>query len=170
MLYTIKDLLFLILKSGIIGALILNVLMCAVFKESQLNTIHCAIVARIAQLVDFERIKKKVYFTSDLHLFHNRKFIYEPRGFSSEQEMREIILSEWKSKVKPEDDIYVLGDFCLGKDYKAIEELIESLPGKIHLVIGNHDTDAKVELYKTIPNIVEIAFAIRRKFGNRIFT
>lgn len=33
LLYTLKDLLFLILKSGIIGALILNVLMYAVFKE-----------------------------------------------------------------------------------------------------------------------------------------
>lgn len=33
LLYTLKDLLFLILKSGIIGALILNILMYAVFKE-----------------------------------------------------------------------------------------------------------------------------------------
>ena len=33
LLHTLKDLLFLILKSGIIGALILNILMYAVFKE-----------------------------------------------------------------------------------------------------------------------------------------
>lgn len=33
LLYTLKDLLLLILKSGIIGALILNILMYAVFKE-----------------------------------------------------------------------------------------------------------------------------------------
>lgn len=34
LLYTLKDLLFLILKSGFIGALIVNILMYAVFKES----------------------------------------------------------------------------------------------------------------------------------------
>ena len=33
LLYTLKDLLFLILKSGIIGALIINILMYAIFKE-----------------------------------------------------------------------------------------------------------------------------------------
>lgn len=40
LLYTLKDLLFLILKSGFIGALIVNILMYAVFKEP-FDTIGC---------------------------------------------------------------------------------------------------------------------------------
>lgn len=112
------------------------------------------------QKIESEKISEehKEYFTSDLHFFHDREFIYGPRGFSSEEQMREAYIKQWYSIVRKDDDIYVLGDFCAGSDMKKIRDLIISLPGKIHLIIGNHDTDAKVELYRTLPNIVEITY------------
>lgn len=108
-----------------------------------------------------------IYFTSDLHFFHDRKFIYEPRGFKSEEEMREYYIKEWQRTVTNNDDIYVAGDFCLGTDYDAIANLIKSLPGKIHLIIGNHDTDKKIVFYSGFPNIVEIVYAVMVTDGNR---
>ena len=36
-----------------------------------------------------------IYLTSDLHLNHNRGFIYEPRGFHSVEEMNEAIIDLW---------------------------------------------------------------------------
>ena len=100
-----------------------------------------------------------IYFTSDPHLFHDREFIWKPRGFSSEKEMRESFLNEWMSTVSKEDDVYVIGDFCLGQDKEAIRELVSALPGRIHLIIGNHDTPAKIQIYESLPNVVEIAYA-----------
>ena len=109
------------------------------------------------------------YITSDLHLFHDREFIYKPRGFNSEEEMRETYIKQWRKTVKDNDDIYNLGDFCLGTDKDKIRNLISSLPGRIHLIIGNHDTDAKIELYQNIPNIVEMAFATRITRNGRTY-
>lgn len=97
-----------------------------------------------------------IWFTSDLHINHDRDFIYEPRGFSSVKEMNEEEIDRWNMIVDPEDDIYVVGDFCLGSDMEYINEVVSTLKGKIHLLVGNHDTRAKIALYKTLPNIVSI--------------
>ena len=55
-----------------------------------------------------------IYFTSDLHINHDRGFIYEPRGFKSVGEMNEAIVARWNSIVEPDDTIYLLGDAMLG--------------------------------------------------------
>ena len=90
-----------------------------------------------------------IYITSDLHFFHDRKFIYEPREFASAAEMADAYVREWKEKVEKQDDLYILGDFCMGTDYGAIYSLISSLPGKIHLIAGNHDTENKIDFYRS---------------------
>lgn len=102
-----------------------------------------------------------IYITSDLHFFHDKEFIYKPRGFKSEEEMRLFYIAEWKRLIKKDDDIFVLGDLCLGNDLDRIRDLIESLPGRIHLIIGNHDTDVKIELYKSLKNIVSCDYATK---------
>ena len=73
---------------------------------------------------------------------------------------------ENKPDVKPEnpsntpdnsvedDDIYVLGDMVMG-DHSNIEK-IRQLKGRIHLIRGNHDTDARMKKYAELDNIVEI--------------
>lgn len=90
----------------------------------------------------------KIYFTSDLHIYHDREFIYKPRGFNNHIHMATEILANWFDTVKEDDDIYVLGDFFLGADFENIKILLKSLPGKIHLIRGNHDTDAKIAIYE----------------------
>ena len=76
-----------------------------------------------------------IYFTSDTHFCHNRPFLYEPRGFKSIEEHDETIVTNWNSIVKPEDEVYHLGDVMLIDNEKGIKYL-KSLNGKIHLILG----------------------------------
>lgn len=100
-----------------------------------------------------------VYFISDLHLFHDRGFIFRPRGFETVEEMNQTVLDNWNKTITNDDEVYLLGDIALGTDYDLIKETVGSLPGKIHVIIGNHDTPAKVEIYEELPNIVEVVYA-----------
>jgi calcineurin-like phosphoesterase family protein len=53
--------------------------------------------------------------------------------------MGEALIERWNSLVQPDDDIYVLGDFALaGAGY--IGRVIPLLHGRIHLIMGNHDS------------------------------
>jgi len=88
----------------------------------------------------------KIFFTSDLHLNHNRDFIYKPRGFNNIEEHDKGILRNLQAVVNPEDDLYILGDLFLGvrsQGYAPSLELLDRLPGKVHFIYGNHDTIKK---------------------------
>ena len=96
-----------------------------------------------------------IYLTSDLHLGHSREFVYKPRGFSSIEEHDAAIVERWNATIGEDDDVYVLGDLMLNDNDHGME-LLAQLNGKIHVVRGNHDTDTRVELYKTLSNVVEV--------------
>lgn len=49
--------------------------------------------------------------------------------------MDSSIINNWNSKVKPNDEIYILGDFA----FKNHEFYLSQLNGKKHLIKGNHD-------------------------------
>ena len=103
-----------------------------------------------------------IFFTSDTHFNHDREFVYGPRGFKTIQEMNGALIRNWNETVGKDDDIYVLGDFFLGTDYDYINEVLDKLNGRIHLVVGNHDTPSKITWYTSWNNIVEIADALRQ--------
>ena len=44
-----------------------------------------------------------IYFTSDLHLCHNKDFLYRPRGFDSPEEMKKLenVVKEYDPEVLP---------------------------------------------------------------------
>ena len=46
-----------------------------------------------------------IYFTSDLHLNHDRDFIYVPRGFNSVHEMNEAIIYNWNNNITEGDTV-----------------------------------------------------------------
>ena len=109
-----------------------------------------------------------IYVTSDLHLFHNRDFIYEPRGFNSTYEMSEAILKNWNTIVKEDDDVYVLGDLMLNDDVAGLK-LLKQLNGRIHIAFGNHDTDSRIENYLACHNVVEVNIGYRIKYNGYTF-
>lgn len=101
---------------------------------------------------------EKIWITSDWHFNHNKSFLYEPRGFSNIEDMNNAIIDKHNSLVSLNDEVYVLGDLCLGgsENNKNNKILLEQLNGNIHVIIGNHCTPNRVEMYKTCNNIKEI--------------
>lgn len=108
------------------------------------------------------------YFTSDLHFCHNREFLYQPRGFENVYDMNDAIVKNWNSIVGMEDDVYVLGDLMLNDNEEGFR-LLKQLNGNLHIILGNHDTDNRVELYNICYNVVECCYATVLKYGKYHF-
>ena len=90
---------------------------------------------------------KEIFMTSDLHLSHNKNFLFQPRGFSCIEEMCETIVERWNSIVKPGDIVYNLGDIALNDTIAAIT-YIQRLNGKQYWIRGNHDSTEKIRLIR----------------------
>lgn len=78
------------------------------------------------------------YYISDLHLGHKNVIEFDQRPFASVEEMDRTIIGNWKNRVGKDDDVYILGDFSYRSDKGAVWYL-KQLPGRKHLIIGNHD-------------------------------
>lgn len=98
---------------------------------------------------------KKIWLVSDLHLGHDKEFIWGARGFKSVEEHDAEIIERWNKVVNAEDDVYILGDLILGDSEAGIEKL-KQLHGNIFIIYGNHDTKARQKLYAELPNNFEI--------------
>jgi calcineurin-like phosphoesterase family protein len=120
----------------------------------------------------------KIYFTADCHFNHANIIIYANRPFlgindlipnsqlwvSQERknqralEMDTEIIKRWNDKVKSNDLVYHIGDFCFkGNTFKYYES---KLNGKIVHIIGNHDYN------NGIKSLITKAIM---EFGNRVF-
>ena len=109
-----------------------------------------------------------IYVTSDLHFGHDKFFCYIPRGFTSIEEMNNTIVKNWNEVVTNDDDVYILGDLMLNDNTIGME-LLESLNGRLHVILGNHDTDTRRDLYEDSDKVVEVcgyATVIRYKKYN----
>ena len=110
-----------------------------------------------------------IYVISDTHFNHDREFIWKIRGFKSVEEANRTIIENWNNTVSPDDEVYMLGDFFLGKDNEYVKETLAKLNGKIHLIAGNHDTPAKKAIYASAGNVVEIVWATQIEYKGRKF-
>jgi calcineurin-like phosphoesterase family protein len=85
------------------------------------------------------------HFLADPHFFHASPD--KPDGiirmcnrpFASGREMNEAMAASWRAVVRPNDDVIVVGDFAHRAEPEALRRLFDSLPGRKHLVVGNHD-------------------------------
>lgn len=112
---------------------------------------------------------KNIWLTSDTHFFHNKTFVYEPRGFPCIEDMNDAIVERWNSVVKPKDIVYHLGDVMLNDNDKGMEYL-KKLNGEIHILRGNHDTNNRIDLYAAAPNVVSTGdYATVIKYGKYSF-
>ena len=82
--------------------------------------------------------------------------------------MNEQQITKWNSIVGIDDDVYVLGDLMLGSNTAGLA-CIARLNGRIHIVLGNHDTSVREALYRDLFNVVEVAQAIKIKFNKHNF-
>lgn len=102
----------------------------------------------------------QVWLMSDLHLNHTQKFIYETRGFKTIEEHNETIIKNIKECVKENDEFYILGDLALGPLGDSIE-LLKQIPGHVHIILGNHDTERRIEFYQSLGWDIQFAAVIR---------
>ena len=109
-----------------------------------------------------------IYVTSDTHFGHSKNFLYEPRGFKNIYDHDNTIIKNWNKIVQPEDDVYLLGDVMLNDNDYGLS-CLKQLKGKIHIIRGNHCTDARIALYKECWNVVEVCDAKWLKIGKQSF-
>lgn len=109
------------------------------------------------------------WLTADLHFGHQKEFVYAARGFTTVEEMDKAIIRRWNRVVKPEDEVFVLGDLCLGggseEAHLAAKQKIEQLNGNLHIVLGNHDSAKREEMYRYLDNVVEVCWSRPLKHG-----
>lgn len=88
-----------------------------------------------------------IYFTSDLHIGHNKEFIWKVRGFSSIEEHDTAILKRWNNIITNSDTVFILGDLCMSGNEKEWDRIYKVLNGKKIVILGNHDTINKISKY-----------------------
>ncbi len=82
-----------------------------------------------------------VFFMSDLHYGHKNIIDIDKRPFQDIEEMNTYIVEELKTKLRPTDILFDLGDlFWKSSNIKICREVIDSIPTKnLYKVMGNHD-------------------------------
>lgn len=99
------------------------------------------------------------WYTADPHFGHDNIIKYCHRPFRNVGEMDAVLLANYVSCVGPDDDIWVIGDFGFGRAARSgyLENVFHQIPGRKHLVVGNHDGAATLELpWTSISHLVEI--------------
>ncbi|WP_425099983.1 metallophosphoesterase [Tropicibacter sp. S64] len=83
------------------------------------------------------------WYTADLHLGHDRIMRLCNRPFSDTEAMTTGLIERLQDTVAPEDDLWIVGDFTFGKNRDAalIRRWFDAIPGRKHLIVGNHDSD-----------------------------
>ncbi len=111
----------------------------------------------------FSTKEHKVFFTSDLHLNHNKEFLYGKRGYKSMQEHDAGVIKIWNERVGENDIVINLGDFIFyQKDSVLTKEYINKLNGKQFFLWGNHNAGVKPLYFETMkeslfnPDVYEV--------------
>lgn len=78
-----------------------------------------------------------VWFTGDSHFGHESKrggiIAYCNRPFACVEEMDDVLIGAWNSRVGKKDVVYHLGDFTLS-GWKFASSVLEQLKGEIHVL------------------------------------
>jgi calcineurin-like phosphoesterase family protein len=85
-----------------------------------------------------EQGNRALFLTSDLHFGHANIIEYTDRPFSSLEVMHDRLVGAWNDTVDYGDEVWVLGDVCMGNLSRSLR-LVERLAGVKHLLAGNHD-------------------------------
>ena len=78
------------------------------------------------------------FYISDTHFGHKNCLHLDNRPFKTIEEHDACLITNWNARVNPGDMVYILGDFCWGKE-KEWNELLPKLNGQKTLIRGNHD-------------------------------
>lgn len=97
------------------------------------------------------------FHIGDLHFRHNNilKFSGDYRDGDTVEEHNHILVDKWNSTVSKRDVVYIHGDIGFGS-VAEILKWIEQLRGIKHLILGNHDPNARhlVNHFDSISGII----------------
>lgn len=103
-----------------------------------------------------------IYFTADLHFYHDKIIRHTQRPFRNVEEMNTALIKKWNDKIFYDDEVYILGDFTM-KGPDMAYACLSSLRGRKHLIRGNHDHFAdspafEQSLFLSVENYMEITY------------
>ena len=87
-----------------------------------------------------------IYVTSDLHLYHKNIIKFCSRPYPDIDAMNIGIINKYIDTISNHDTVLILGDITIKRSshFKALlSRIMKKLPGKKHLVLGNHEYYSK---------------------------
>lgn len=93
-----------------------------------------------SEIEAFIRDNKKVWIWSDIHFNHKNICSHANRPYQSMEEMHNALLNNYRSVVGDDDLVIWGGDISFG-NVQEINQIIDDLPGRKALILGNHDFD-----------------------------
>lgn len=107
-----------------------------------------------------------VFFTADLHFYHDKIIRHTQRPFHNVEEMNKVLMRKWNDKVSSHDEVYILGDFTM-KGADIASSCLYGLKGRKYLIRGNHDnfvdsSNFEPSLFVSIRDYMEIAYINQR--------
>jgi calcineurin-like phosphoesterase family protein len=87
-----------------------------------------------------------IFFTSDTHFGHGGALGLYRRPFPSVAAMNETLMERWNETVGSDDEVWHLGDFAIRQPEAIVAGLLARLRGQKHLLTGNNDPPATIEL------------------------
>ena len=79
-----------------------------------------------------------VWFSADLHLGHKRIIELCNRPFTDVATMNDALVERFNEVVAPDDELWLLGDICMGPLAESLD-VLSRFNGRKILVPGNHD-------------------------------
>lgn len=107
-----------------------------------------------------------IYFTSDLHFYHEHIIKNVHRPFPNVDKMNSTLIKNWNKKITFDDEVYILGDFTM-KGPDLATNILYQLKGKKHFIRGNHDNfvdnpNFDQSIFASIQDYAEIEYANTR--------
>jgi len=90
-----------------------------------------------------ERNLDRVWILSDTHFWHDNIVVYHNRP----EDHTQLMIRRWRELVPRDGLVLHLGDVVHGIPTQELWSRFPRLPGRIHLVPGNHDRLARVEVF-----------------------
>jgi calcineurin-like phosphoesterase family protein len=87
-----------------------------------------------------------LFFTADHHFGHGGARGLFKRPFASVAAMDRAMIVRWNAAVAADDEVWHLGDFAVRQSTARMGELLETLAGTKHLLVGNNDGPATTGL------------------------
>lgn len=121
-----------------------------------------------------ESKNQKIWFCSDLHLGHDKEFIYKKRGFWNINDHDNYIQKAWEENIGTNDIVFNLGDATFNDKDTLRFISLASWPCAAHYILNGNHTSGHKKVLQNARNSTALTYGfeeaiLRPKFNNIIF-